>query len=64
MAKARRIPKYERSKKVYARVRINGKEHPLGKYGSPESHLRYDELIAEHVTGETATGLVLEAYLR
>lgn len=28
-----------------ARVRINGKDYYLGKYGSPESHDLYDELI-------------------
>jgi hypothetical protein len=30
-----------------ARVRINRKDHYLGKYGSPESRERYDDLIAE-----------------
>ena len=30
-----------------ARVRIDGKDHYLGKYGTPESRDRYDELIAE-----------------
>jgi len=30
-----------------ARVRINGKDHWLGKYGSPESHDRYSSLILE-----------------
>ena len=30
-----------------ARVRINGKDHNLGEYGSRESRDRYDDLIAE-----------------
>lgn len=30
-----------------ARVRIQGKDHYLGAYGSPESRERYDDLIAE-----------------
>ena len=30
-----------------ARVRINGIEHSLGKYGSPSSYAKYDQLIAE-----------------
>ena len=30
-----------------ARVRIDGKDHYLGPYGSPESHICYDELIAD-----------------
>lgn len=30
-----------------ARCRINGKDHYLGEYGSPESRERYDELLAE-----------------
>src|SRR4051794_16116920 len=28
-------------------VRIDGKDHYLGKYGSPESQAEYDRLIAE-----------------
>ena len=30
-----------------ARVRIDGKDHYLGPYGSPESRERYEDLIAE-----------------
>lgn len=30
-----------------ARVRIDGKDHYLGAYGSPESRDRYDDLVAE-----------------
>ena len=34
-----------------ARVRINGKDHYLGEYGSEESRIRYGELIAKHAGG-------------
>ena len=30
-----------------ARVRIDGKDHYLGEYGSQESRDRYDDLVAE-----------------
>lgn len=47
MAKARRIPAYVHHKPSgQARVRINGKDHYLGPYGSPESKLKYDDLIS------------------
>ena len=58
MARARRIPAYVRHKASgQARVRINGKDHYLGPYGSPESKLKYDDLISTLViAGEpTAT---------
>ncbi len=45
--KSRRIPAYTHHKPTgQARVRINSKSFYLGKYGSPESHDRYDSLIA------------------
>ncbi len=34
-----------------ARVRINGKEHLLGPYGSDESRIRYAELVSKSVAG-------------
>ncbi len=38
-----------------ARCRINGKDHYLGTYGSPESRERYEQLIAEWFThGDTS----------
>ena len=30
-----------------ARVRLNGKDHYLGEYGTPESYARYEQLVAE-----------------
>jgi integrase len=50
MAKSRRIPKYVHHKPSgQARVRINGKDRYLGKFGTPGSHELYDELISELV---------------
>lgn len=47
MAK-KRVPKYAHHKPSgQARVRIDGKDHYLGEYGSPESHKRYSELLGE-----------------
>lgn len=34
-----------------ARVRIDGRDHLLGEYGSEESRIRYGELIARHASG-------------
>lgn len=48
MSKSRKKPAYTHHKSTnQARVRINGKDHYLGEYGSPESRERYDDLIAE-----------------
>ena len=45
-------PKYALHKPTgQARVRINGKSHYLGPHGSPESHKRYDALIAKWLNG-------------
>jgi integrase len=65
MARNRRIPAYVHHKPSgQARVRIKGKDHYLGKFGSPESHERYDELIAEFVlNAEPSRSLTLIAVL-
>lgn len=47
MQKSRRIPAYVHHKPTgQARVRIAGRDHYLGVYGTAASHDRYDELIA------------------
>ena len=33
----------------HARVRINGTEHWLGLFGSPEARAAYDRLLAEYL---------------
>jgi hypothetical protein len=33
----------------WARVTINGRDHWLGKWGSPEAQLAYDRIIAEYL---------------
>ena len=64
MSKNRRIPAYVHHKPTdQARVRINGKDHYLGRYGSPESHDRYDDLIAEFIESEPPTSKTLNAVL-
>src|SRR5262245_54934578 len=46
--KTSRIPKYRHFKpKNLAVVRLDGHDHYLGKFDSPESHERYHRLIAE-----------------
>ncbi len=45
------LPKYRHYKpKDLAVVRIDGKDHYLGKFGSEQSHQKYRRLIAEHLT--------------
>ena len=52
MAKPKKTPGYRLHKPSgQAYVRINGKFHYLGEYGSPESRDRYDELIADWLAG-------------
>jgi hypothetical protein len=44
----RSFPRYGHHKATaQARVRIDGKDHYLGEYGSPESHRLYARLISE-----------------
>jgi integrase len=48
MPKSRKKPSYLLHKPTgQARVRIDGKDHYLGEFGSPQSRERYDELISE-----------------
>lgn len=49
MPRRKRIPSYWLHKPTgQARVRINGRDHYLGKFGSAESRAAYARLIAEH----------------
>jgi len=51
-----RTPKYRHYKpKDLAVVRIDGKDHYLGKYGSPESHERYRRLLAEWLSSKAVS---------
>ncbi len=55
MARKRHIPAYVHHKPSgQARVRINGKDHYLGVYGSSESKLEYDNLIARYLDDDVA----------
>jgi integrase len=50
------IPKYRHYKpKDLAVVRIDGKDHYLGKFGTPESRERYHRLLAERAASGTGT---------
>jgi integrase len=42
-----RVPTYRRHSSGLARVTLDGKDHLLGPYGSPESHEAYRRLVAE-----------------
>jgi integrase len=50
-----RLPKYRHQKsRNLAVVRINGRDHYLGRYNSPESHAEYRRLVGEYfATGMT-----------
>ncbi len=50
-----RVPSYRRHSSGQARVTINGKDHLLRKFGTPESHQAYGRLIAEYgASGQSA----------
>jgi integrase len=52
-----RLPKYRHYKpKNLAVVRIDGKDHYLGRYGSEESREKYRRLVAEWLAAGGATG--------
>jgi len=57
---AKRKPAYTLHKPTgQARVRIDGKDHYLGSYGSSESRERYDELITEWLVRQDVSGVTL-----
>jgi len=47
-------PAYCRYRKVYARVKIDGRNIHLGRYDSPETKAKYKRLIAEWAAGQSA----------
>src|SRR5262245_57096676 len=51
MPRKRRIPGYLHHSSGQARVILDGQVHYLGKYGSPESKARYDELLGQWLSG-------------
>src|SRR5579875_1811482 len=52
-----RVPKYRHYKpKGLAVVRIRGKDHYLGRFGSEESKELYRRLIAEHLSAPACAG--------
>lgn len=44
--------------KDLAVVRIDGRDHYLGRYNSPESHERYHHLLAERAAGSVVGSVV------
>ncbi len=58
----RHIPKYRHYKpKNLAVVRIDGRDHYLGKFDSAESHEKYHRLVAEWLAGGTTNPPAQEA---
>ena len=58
-APSAKVPSYCRHKASgQAVVRLNGRDHYLGPYGSPESHEHYARLIAERQSCPTARNAV------
>ncbi|MFV1969064.1 MAG: tyrosine-type recombinase/integrase [Pirellulaceae bacterium] len=56
----KRKPAYTHHKPTgQARVRIDGKDHYLGPYGSPESRDKYDDLVAEWIVKNDLSGYKL-----
>lgn len=57
MARRRKVPSYCRHKASgQAYVTLDGREHYLGVYGTPESRERYARLIAEHTAAQSSAG--------
>ena len=53
MPATRRIPKYRQNKTTdRAVVTLNGVDHWLGKYDSPESRQKYDRLVSEWLAND------------
>ena len=58
MPRQPRAPKYRHHKaRNSARVNIDGRDHYLGPYDSPESWEKYHRLLAEHAAGLRVEGL-------
>jgi integrase len=51
MARNPRLPSYRRHSSGQARVTLNGNDHLLGPYGSPESKEAYNRLLREYLEG-------------
>ncbi len=49
MPQCHAAPAYQKHASGQARVTIKGKDHYLGKYGSPESKARYEKLVRRHL---------------
>lgn len=47
MPRARRVPKYCQHRTGQAFVKLGGKNHYLGKHGSPESLPKYHQVVGE-----------------
>lgn len=51
-SKRSRVPKYRPHKSGQARVTINGKDHYLGRYGTPQSRRAYDQVVREWLAND------------
>ena len=59
MPKKLKTPAYTRHSSGQARVRIDGRAHYLGQYGTVESRERYDELVAEWLAKQDTSRVTL-----
>lgn len=60
MPRQKKRPAYSLHKPTgQARVRIDGRDHYLGEFGSPESRERYDDYVSEWLTRQDTSRLTL-----
>ena len=52
MPRLRTVPAYQKHASGQARVTLNGRDHYLGIYDSPESKARYQELVRRHLADQ------------
>jgi integrase len=64
MPRSHTAPAYQKHASGQARVTLNGRDHYLGKYGSPESKARYEELVRRYLADRLRDELTRSVALR